>query len=90
MNIIEMDHELEVLLDYVAKHPPRRRTQTLSVPGIDFNYGFGDFGAGNTGVYDDRRHARSRTDYQGRTRANTVGDNPSVPWNYYGTGGPQP
>ena len=84
MNIIEMDHELEVLLEYVAKHPPRRRTQTLSVPGIDFNYGFGDFGAGNTGVYDDRRHARSHTDYLGRTRANTVGDNPSVPWNYYG------
>ena len=85
MNAIEMDNELEVLLDYVAKHPPRRRTQTLSVPGIDFNYGFGDFGAGNRGVYDDRRHSRSNTlgIPSGRSRANTVGDNPTQPRGYY-------
>lgn len=75
MNIIEMDHELEVLLDYVAKHPPRRRTQTLSVPGIDFTYGFGDFGEGNTGVYDDRRHSRSSTENLSgrRARSSTYG-----------------
>lgn len=73
MNVIEMDHELEVLLEYVAKHPPRRRTQTLSVPGIDFNYGFGDFGEGNTGVFD-TRHSRSNTEQNpGRQRFNTYG-----------------
>jgi hypothetical protein len=59
MSVLEMDREREVLLDFVAKHPPRRRTQTLSVPGIDFNYGFGDFGSGNTGVYGG--HVRSST-----------------------------
>lgn len=73
MNIIEMDHELEVLLEYVAKHPPRRRTQTLSVPGIDFNYGFGDFGAGNTGVYDDPRSSGSNIEHARRQRSHTFG-----------------
>jgi hypothetical protein len=39
MNWSEMEHEREVLLEWVGKHPPRRRHRTLSVPGIDFNYG---------------------------------------------------
>lgn len=47
----EMNAEREVLLEWVAKHPPRRRKKTLSVPGIDFNYGFGEFGTGNSGVF---------------------------------------
>ena len=51
MDWTELNRERDVLLDWVGKHPPRRRTQTLSVPGIDFNYGYGDFGSGNTGVY---------------------------------------
>ena len=84
MNVIEMDHEQQVLLDWVGKHPPRRRTQTLSVPGIDFNYG--NFGVGNTGVYGaDARggHARSRTDQLGqqRPRASTL-DNAGH-WGYF-------
>ena len=42
--------ERERLLDWVAKNPAKQRHRTLSVPGIDFNYGYGDF-RGN-GVYD--------------------------------------
>jgi hypothetical protein len=78
MNVIEMDNEREVLLDWVGKHPPRRRTQTLSVPGIDFNYGFGDFGVDNSGVYGaDPRHFRSTgaPSFADRARSNTM-DNP--------------
>jgi hypothetical protein len=53
MNWSEMQEEEDVLLDYVGKHPPRRRHRTLSVPGIDFNYGSSEpaFGTNNTGVY---------------------------------------
>jgi len=51
MNWSEMTQEREVLLDWVGKNPPRRRKRTLSVPGVDFNYGYGDFGMGNQGVY---------------------------------------
>lgn len=46
----EMQQEREVLLDWVGKHPPRRRHRTLSVPGVDFSYGAG-LGTGNSGVY---------------------------------------
>ena len=53
MNWSEMQEEEDVLLDYVGKHPPKRRHRTLSVPGIDFNYGSSEpaFGTNNTGVY---------------------------------------
>ena len=46
----EMEKERELLLEWVGKHPPRRRNRTLSVPGIDFSYG-PDLGVGNAGVY---------------------------------------
>lgn len=48
MNWSEMQAEREVLLEWVGKHPPRRRHRTLSVPGIDFRYGAS---IGNSGVY---------------------------------------
>lgn len=51
MNIIEMEHERQLLLEWVSTNAPRRRNRTLSVPGIDFSYGSG-FGTGNSGVYD--------------------------------------
>ena len=74
MNLTEMNREREVLLDWVGKHPPRRRTQTLSVPGVDFNYGYGDFGRGNSGVYVEgmeRGHARVMSFQPQRARSNT-------------------
>ena len=52
MNMIELVEEREALLERVAKNPPRRRKQTLSVPGVDFNYGYGSFGTDNLGVFD--------------------------------------
>jgi hypothetical protein len=69
MNIIEMERETDVLLDWVGKHPPRPRHRTLSVPGIDFSYGEG-IGFGNTGVYGMEEASPSRTR---RPRANTSG-----------------
>jgi len=53
MNWSEIQEEEEKLLEWVGKHPPRRRHRTLSVPGIDFNYGSSQpaFGTGNVGVY---------------------------------------
>lgn len=61
MNWNEMNRERDVLLDWVGKNPPRLRSQTLSVPGIHFNYGYGDFGIGNSGVYrDDVERDQSR------------------------------
>lgn len=51
MNVIEMEHERSLLLEWVSTNAPRRRHRTLSVPGIDFSYGSG-FGTGNSGVYD--------------------------------------
>jgi hypothetical protein len=45
-----MDIERELLLEYVARNPPRRRHRTLSVPGIDFTYDE-NIGVGNSGVY---------------------------------------
>jgi len=69
----ELNIEREVLLDWVGKNPPRRRKRTLSVPGIDFNYGYADFGFGNSGVYgtiprDSSLHNRSSS-------SNTAGVN---------------
>jgi hypothetical protein len=67
MNWNEMQEEAEALLDWVGKHPPRRRHRTLSVPGIDFTYGGSTqpFGTGNTGVYgtmsSDTAHNRHMT-----------------------------
>jgi len=65
MDWSEMAQEREILMEWVGRHPPRRRKRTLSVPGVDFNYGYGDFGFGNTGVYgtmdgqaEGRGHAR--------------------------------
>jgi hypothetical protein len=52
MNWSEMEQERELLLEFVVKHPPRRRHRTLSVPGIDFGYG-SSLGTGNSGIYGD-------------------------------------
>ena len=77
MNWSEMLEEEDVLLDYVGKHPPRRRHRTLSVPGIDFNYGSSqtEFGTNNTGVYStyspNQRSSRRR-------RSFSQGENPSI------------
>ena len=67
MNWSEMNEERELLLDWVAKNPPRRRRHTLSVPGMDFNNYHLDeeFGRGNSGIYD--------ADAVPRARANTTG-----------------
>ena len=35
----EMEREREVLLEWVGQNPPRRRSRTLSVPGVSFHYG---------------------------------------------------
>lgn len=50
MNVITMERERDLLLEWVGKHPPRRRQRTLSVPGIDFSYAT-SVGSGNNGVY---------------------------------------
>ena len=50
--MIELVKERELLLERVANNTPRRRKQTLSVPGVDFNYGYGSFGTDNLGVFD--------------------------------------
>eukprot|EP00550_Attheya_septentrionalis_P010423 CAMPEP_0198299578 /NCGR_PEP_ID=MMETSP1449-20131203/45312_1 /TAXON_ID=420275 /ORGANISM="Attheya septentrionalis, Strain CCMP2084" /LENGTH=283 /DNA_ID=CAMNT_0044001181 /DNA_START=218 /DNA_END=1069 /DNA_ORIENTATION=- len=77
MGMIEMATERDILLDYVSKHPPRTRKRTLSVPGIDFNYGYASFGTGNTGVFDSSTggpHSRGQSlGYQARVRAHTFG-----------------
>ena len=69
MNWSEMEHERAVLLDWVGKHPPRRRHRTLSVPGIDFSYG-ADMGTGNTGLYGEAHHPHPLGDII-RRRADT-------------------
>lgn len=33
MDIVRMEEEREILLDWVARNKPRRRNRTLSVPG---------------------------------------------------------
>lgn len=89
MNWSEMTQERDVLLDWVGKNPPRRRKRTLSVPGVDFNYGYGDFGMGNEGVYGREspghgRHGRVASaiqpSFSTRTRINT--DDLPAPWQY--------
>jgi hypothetical protein len=50
MDVIAMERERELLLEWVGNNPPRRRYRTLSVPGVDFNYS--NIGAGNTGIFD--------------------------------------
>lgn len=50
MTELQMDIERDLLLEWVARNPPRRRHRTLSVPGIDFSYGE-NIGTGNSGVY---------------------------------------
>lgn len=60
MGVIEMERERELLLEWVGKNPPRRRHRTLSVPGIDFDYG-SRIGTGNVGVFSDvQQEAPSR------------------------------
>jgi hypothetical protein len=72
MNVIEMERERDVLLEWVGQHPPRRRHRTLSVPGIDFSYGAAGIGTGNTGVYgmpgtnESRRRANTSGSFAGR------------------------
>mmetsp|Transcript_48736 Transcript_48736/g.117904 ORF Transcript_48736/g.117904 Transcript_48736/m.117904 type:complete len:1355 (-) Transcript_48736:1567-5631(-) len=72
MNWSEMQEEAEVLLEWVGKHPPRRRHRTLSVPGIDFSYGASaqPFGTGNIGVY-----GTMSSDQQAHNRNMTLGAN---------------
>ena len=60
LNWMEMARERELLLQYVEKHPPKSRTRTLSVPGIDIDFNFGSGG----GVWDGGRSSN-------RSRANT-------------------
>lgn len=76
MNWSEMQHEREVLLEWVGKHPPRRRHRTLSVPGIDFSYGASlpSFGTENTGQYGSFSPVSSS-----RRRSLSQADQPSVP-----------
>jgi hypothetical protein len=68
----EMELERGLLLDWIGKHPPRHRSKTLSVPGIDFSYG-PDFGVGHAGVYgagedvEDMRRNASRVNEHARS-----------------------
>jgi hypothetical protein len=74
MTELQMDIERELLLEYVARNPPRRRHRTLSVPGIDFSYGDENIGVGHTGVYGMMEEASSADWVQPpprRTRANS-------------------
>ena len=73
MDLLELDEERETLLDWVAKHPPKRRRNTLSVPGIDFSYGYGDFGTNNLGVYDAEAGLGARAVGRGRSRTLDTG-----------------
>ncbi|KAL7579047.1 hypothetical protein ACA910_019086 [Epithemia clementina (nom. ined.)] len=50
MSELEMDFERELLLEWVARNPPRRRHRTLSVPGVVY-YGSDSLGTGNSGVF---------------------------------------
>jgi hypothetical protein len=50
MNWSKMQQEREILLEWTEKHPPQRCHRTLSVPGINSNYG-SHLGTGNSGVY---------------------------------------
>jgi hypothetical protein len=81
MDWSELNRERELLLDWVGKNPPRRRKRTLSVPGIDFNYG--EFGSGNSGVYGslERSHSRGASLGPQRMRANTSTEPPT--WQHH-------
>jgi hypothetical protein len=71
MNVIDMEREREVLLQWVGQHPPRRRHRTLSVPGIDFSYATVGSGSGVFGMGDEetspwitrKKKRRSNTDF---------------------------
>lgn len=60
MNQLEMALERDILLEHVATNPPKQRTRTLSVPGIDIGFNFGMGGIDT--VWDSHRE-RSNTDY---------------------------
>ena len=66
MTELQMDAERDLLLEWVARNPPRRRHRTLSVPGIDFSYGE-EIGTG-TGVYNAEQ---GPTNWARRQRATT-------------------
>ena len=54
MDLDEMERERELLMEWVGKHPPRRRQRNLSVPGIDFNNydePEDEFGVANPALY---------------------------------------
>jgi len=70
MDVIKMEHEREILLDWVARNKPRRRNRTLSVPGIDFNYGASGIGSGS-GVYG-MQEDRSPLRRMARPRSHTL------------------
>ena len=72
MNWSEMERERDVLLKWVGENSPRRRRRTLSVPGIDFNYGV-SLGTGNLGVY--TVPSPTYSDSQARQRAETASPN---------------
>lgn len=68
MSVVEVEHEREVLLEWVGQNPPRRSHRSLSVPGIDFSYAQIGHGSGVYGVDEERVSPWiSRT----RRRANT-------------------
>jgi hypothetical protein len=70
MSELQMDIERDLLLEWVARNPPRRRHRTLSVPGIDFSYGE-NIGTGNSGVYGGMDHPGPLSPWSRRQRANT-------------------
>jgi hypothetical protein len=76
MDVVKLEHERLLLLEWVSTNAPRLRHRTLSVPGVDFSYGYGSgFGTGNSGVYDverGRRMSESRLGGIGRMRADTL------------------
>lgn len=77
MDVIRMEEEREILLDWVARHQPRRRNRTLSVPGIDFNYGTIGPGTGVYGMEEPPDVFTTRSAYQGigsnrRQRSSTL------------------
>lgn len=72
MDVIEMEREREILLDWAARNAPRRRNRTLSVPGVDFRYGQ-NFGTGNTGIYGmEQGHSSWAHGRRSRSRSNNT------------------
>lgn len=68
MNMVEMERERELLLEWVGQNPPRLRHRTLSVPGIDFSYAQAGPGLGAYGADEERA---SQWISRSRRRANT-------------------